>query len=178
MALPNLPPSVKKIVLCGFMGAGKTTALVALKNHLKSWKIKDLDEEIYLEQRNGAESYLGQIIDRIGWERFRAIESIKLEQILNDSESHILALGGGALAGKNLEMIKKLGSVCLLVWIATPLGECLKRIGQQESLTPGLRPLAKKDPEELASLFDKRLPYYQKADLTWDQFEKLYLYKV
>ncbi len=85
------PAKVQRIVLTGFMGAGKTTVGRLLARRL-SWRFLDADAEI--ESATGAT--IAQIFQERGEPWFREFEHETIRGLLA-SESLVLALGGGAI---------------------------------------------------------------------------------
>ena len=83
------PPSLQRIVLTGFMGAGKSTIGRTLADRL-GWAFLDLDAHI--EQRTGAT--VPQIFAEQGEARFRRLESTALASALTHRNT-VIALGGG-----------------------------------------------------------------------------------
>jgi len=86
----TVPASLRRIVLTGFMGAGKTTVGRLLAARL-GWEFLDLDA--YIESRTGLS--VPSIFSAHGEPRFRQLESSALASALGRSHV-VLALGGGA----------------------------------------------------------------------------------
>ena len=84
------PPHLQRLVLTGFMGAGKTTVGRLLADRL-AWDFLDLDA--YIESRTGLT--VPSIFSTHGEAHFRQLESAALASALGRS-SLVLALGGGA----------------------------------------------------------------------------------
>jgi shikimate kinase len=88
------PAGIKRIVLTGFMGSGKTTIGSLLAERL-GWRFLDLDHEI--ERRDGRT--VPQIFaasgEKGGEAHFRRLESAALASLLGQ-RNLVLALGGGA----------------------------------------------------------------------------------
>ncbi len=84
------PAHLRRLVLTGFMGAGKTTVGRLLAARL-SWDFLDLDA--YIESRTGLT--VPAIFARYGEAHFRQLESTALASALGRSRL-VLALGGGA----------------------------------------------------------------------------------
>jgi len=87
--VPNAPAHLRRLVLTGFMGAGKTTVGRLLATRI-GWNFLDLDT--YIESRTGLS--VPAIFAAHGETRFRQLESEALASALG--RRHIvLALGGG-----------------------------------------------------------------------------------
>jgi shikimate kinase len=153
--------SVKKIFICGFMGAGKTTFLKKFSN--SEFELIDLDESIL---KDSTYKDLLELIEEIGWETFRKLEFNKLKKILSDNEKVIVALGGGAFSGKFQSLVGKENNN-FTVWLNTPLEECLLRVSTDNS-----RPLIKKGEDFLRNLYSQRLKDYKNCDLVLNQKEQ------
>ncbi len=85
-----LPPGLLRIVLTGFMGAGKSSVGSRLGAQL-GWTFLDLDA--HLEARAGAP--VPELFERYGEAHFRRLESSALASALRHTHV-VLALGGGA----------------------------------------------------------------------------------
>src|SRR5277367_3308842 len=85
----TVPAHLRRLVLTGFMGAGKSTIGRILASRL-NWAFLDLDT--HLEQRTGAT--IPELFALHGEARFRRLESTALASALSHSNT-ILALGGG-----------------------------------------------------------------------------------
>ena len=86
---PKIDASTRRIVLTGFMGAGKTTVGRLLAEEL-GWRFLDLDA--HLETRAGAS--VASIFADHGEAHFRRLESSALASALGQVDT-VLALGGG-----------------------------------------------------------------------------------
>jgi shikimate kinase len=143
-----------RIYLTGFMGAGKSTVGRLLAERLEV-PFVDLDAEI--ERR--ADSSVREIFERQGEGGFRRIERECLEETFS-VDPVVVAAGGGTFAsGGNLESARANG---LVVWIHPPFATIVARIG---GLGKSDRPLFHDEASAL-ELYRRRLPSYQRADLT------------
>lgn len=150
----------KRIVLTGFMGAGKSTLGPRLAEQL-GWTFVDLDDEIVrAEQRS-----IAQIFDSIGEARFRELERNALANALR-LESVVLALGGGAIeTAANRQLIQE-DEETLLLYLEAPLEVLIARCEQQQlERTAVRRPVLEKR-AELMERFHRRQPLYELADWT------------
>lgn len=143
---------MRNIILCGFMGSGKTTVgrLLAEQTHRQ---FIDMDEMI--ERQAGLS--VTEIFKKFGEQDFRRRERDTCRS-LAAKQGLIIAAGGGALTfQENAELLSETGDIVLL---DVPLDVILKRLQDDTS-----RPLlACPDKEAKAkALYDKRLPYYRAA---------------
>lgn len=143
-----------RVVITGFMAAGKSTAARALARLLGCGSA-DTDELVRArEGRTPAE-----IIDADGEARFREIESRALGDALATDGPLVVALGGGAWAvAANRALIA--GRGCVAVWLDAPFELCRQRI-EAESAKIG-RPLAR-DIETARALYAARRETYALA---------------
>lgn len=147
-----------KVVLTGFMGAGKTTVGKRIAEILKIGFI-DLDAEI--ERACGMS--VTEIFESDGEQSFRQIESKILYEFLNRSGSAIIATGGGAiLQPENRCAIEQRGA--MNVYLHVPIEMIWDRIRRETH-----RPLAGTSGEretdrfmKVARLHEARLPEYEK----------------
>ncbi|HEY5253208.1 MAG TPA: shikimate kinase [Acidobacteriaceae bacterium] len=155
-------PSPKRIVLTGFMGAGKSTIGPRLAHRL-GWSFIDLDDEIIrIEQRSIAE-----IFDAIGEGRFRELERNALADTLQQ-EHIVLALGGGAIETEaNRQSIQE-DNATLLLYLAAPLEVLIERCELQQLHRKAVRRPILERRAELTERFQRRRPLYEQADWTID----------
>jgi shikimate kinase len=153
--------STKKIFICGFMGAGKSTFLRKFSG--SDLILMDLDELILSK---GGRENLGDYIEEIGWERFRELEFSQLGEILKTKERMMISLGGGSLSENFWNLLKK-DKKNLTVWLKTPFEECLRRISSSKD-----RPLVKNGEAYLKALYEERLKDYENCDIALNQNEQ------
>lgn len=142
----------RKILIIGFMGAGKTTTAHALARLLNTTCV-DLDQLITDQQGLSPQ----EIIDAEGEMRFREVETLALEAALRDRAAHVISLGGGTWAlGQNRTIIAEHRS--FVVWLDAPFTLCWRRI----SATGRTRPFAR-DRDKARLRYLERRPLYQLA---------------
>jgi shikimate kinase len=144
----------RRIVITGFMAAGKTTVARSLARLLDCDAV-DLDE--FITAREGRTPR--QLIDEDGEMSFRDAETRALFAALESEESCVIATGGGTWTiERNRALVSATG--CLSVWLDAPFELCWQRIESAGNT----RPLAR-DGESARRLFDERLDAYRLADL-------------
>lgn len=148
---------MEKVVLCGYMGSGKSRVGVEL-SLLTGLKHIDLDD--FLEEQQGMR--IGKIMADKGQMYFRTQESQYFRQLMQSPESLILSLGGGtpAYAGNHELLAAHPKSFYLKTSIETLFAR-LKNETQHRPLLSG------KDDGELKEYIAKhvfeRQPYYHYA---------------
>lgn len=148
---PGLPP---KIVLVGFMAAGKSTVGRLLARRV-GYDFVDLDEEI--ERREGRS--IPEIFREGGEEAFREMEA-EATRRHDDSAGVVVATGGGWMAREEL---RGRWPEAATVWLRVSPGEVLERIGPDTGSRPMLDPAS---PERsIREILDRRRPDYRRADL-------------
>jgi shikimate kinase len=150
----------RRVVLIGFMGAGKTTVGELAAKHL-GWSFFDADNRI--------EALAGKPIHAIfateGEAAFRQLEFEAIQSLLSEPEA-VIAVGGGAieheatrrllLAAAGIE-----NSETLVVHLHVSLQSTIARCEG----TGGLRPVFA-DRVGLAVRYERRMPWYAQAHLT------------
>lgn len=147
---------MKRIILIGYMGSGKTTVGRALAKEL-GLQFYDLDW--YIESRR--RKTIPQLFAERGEEGFREIEHNMLHEVA-EFEDIVLSCGGGTPCFyDNIDYMNSLGEV---IWLKADPEVLYKHLlmGKTE------RPLLKgKSPEELITFIreqlEKREPFYSKA---------------
>lgn len=148
-------PLLSRLILTGFMGAGKSTIGPLLAQAL-GWRFLDLDSVIEAD----CGQTVAEIFHQHGEAYFRQQERRLAEQ-LGQERQLVLALGGGAVEDPStLATLLSAPGSCM-VFLDAPLPELMARVRSED----GIRPLLKKE-EELESRFRRRLPHYRAAHLT------------
>jgi shikimate kinase len=145
---------VRRIVLVGFMGAGKSTVGRELARQL-GWRFLDMDRRI--EQDAGLS--VAEIFRRHGEPAFRAAEA-RLAASLADLDRHVVAAGGGAFAAPETRASLQAGA--FTVYMRCDFPTLVARVRPD-----GSRPLAGSR-ETMAGLFAEREASYRLADWTVD----------
>ena len=141
---------MKRIVLMGPPGAGKSTVGKALADHLS---LEFLDTDALIEQSTGKSITDIFVVD--GEPVFRAIELETLASVLN-SEGAIVSLGGGApISDEAQALISKSDSH--VIFLDVSLSTAAPRVGFNRD-----RPLLLGNPRaQWQALSDQRRPIYE-----------------
>ncbi|HPF79135.1 MAG TPA: shikimate kinase [Alphaproteobacteria bacterium] len=145
----------KPLVVIGLMGAGKTSIGNMLADEL-GYGFVDSDDEIV--KREGRS--IPEIFAQSGEPHFREVERDVIQDLMRDTNPHVIGTGGGAFMNdQTRQVIKEAG---LSVFLKADLDVLVKRVGSGEG-----RPLlmAGNPREILQELINKRYPIYQEADL-------------
>lgn len=157
MSSPERPSAERpfdRIVLVGFMGAGKTAVGLELAR-LLGWAFLDMDGRI--EERTGLS--IARLFQDRGEAAFREEERrVALE--VSRLRRHVVAAGGGAFAEPETREALRKGAVT--VWLRCDPETILARVPLD-----GSRPLARNRAIMLA-LLAQREPSYRLADATVD----------
>ena len=146
---------IERVVLLGFMAAGKTETGAELAR-LLGWTHVDLDREI--ERRAGRS--VAEIFATEGEARFREMEAEATRDVAR-RPGVVLSPGGGWIT--RADNLEALGAATLSVWLQVSPEEAVRRA----SATPGERPLLA-GPDPLAAarrLLAERAPLYARAAL-------------
>jgi len=155
--MPHSPqsPSVRRIVLTGFMGSGKSTVgpLVAAR---LGWRFLDVDNVIEAE----AGCTIAELFARRGESAFRDLEHATIARLATEDEL-VLALGGGAIEREATRDLLLTASGTLLVHLEVELATTFARCAGTE----GSRPVFA-DQANLARRYERRLPLYRTAHVS------------
>jgi len=154
----------KKIIyLTGFMASGKSTIGPILANTI-GWNFFDIDKVI----ENEVKKSIRKIFADEGEKYFREIETKTLNR-LSLLENYIISLGGGTIVSdNNLEIIKSSG---YLIYLESSPEETYKRLRYKRD-RPALlfdgdeEPTKSEFIQKINFLLEKRIGYYNQADLT------------
>ena len=161
---PALAPAhLRRLVLTGFMGAGKSTIGRLLAARL-NWTFLDLDA--HLESRTNAT--IPQLFERHGEAHFRRLESSALASALGQNHT-VLALGGGTPEELTNRLLLEQTPATFTIFLDAPFPTLFDRCMLQDFGDPAIaRPvLADRAAAQLRSA--KRHPLYRRlANLTID----------
>ena len=140
---------MNNIILCGFMGAGKTAVGKALAK-VMNYNFIDTDELIEKEQK----ITIKEIFEKNGEQYFRDLEHEVCKKIA-DMEKTIVSTGGGVMTyQRNCDAIKKGGKV---IFLDASFYVICERIGEDDT-----RPLFK-DKAKAENLYNERKEKYKAA---------------
>lgn len=152
---PMKPSPVRRIVLTGFMGSGKSTSGPMLAERL-GWRFVDVDDVI--ESETGMS--ITEFFRRHGEPEFRAREHETIARLAGQ-DGLVLGLGGGAIeteANRDL-LLRSPGTV--LVHLEVRLETTLTRCRGTEQTRPVLA-----DHANLTARYERRLPLYRMAHVS------------
>ncbi len=143
---------MKNIILCGFMGCGKSTIgrIVSKKTGMEF-----IDMDRYIELKTGLS--VKEIFERFGEDEFRRLEREACRE-LSDRDNLIIAAGGGTLTfDENIEVLSKTGRI---VFIDVCLNQLCDRLKNDKK-----RPLLQVENrnERIRELLEVRRPIYKRA---------------
>lgn len=146
---------IVRVVLTGFMGAGKSTVGGLLAAKL-GWQFVDVDAAI--EAMHGAS--IAALFQQHGEAWFRRVEHATILDFLG-IDRLVLALGGGAIEDERTRQLLLDSEGTRLVHLEASLETVLLRCSGTEETRPVLR-----DRANLESRYARRLPLYRQAHLS------------
>jgi shikimate kinase len=151
----NLEIFPDRIFVVGFMGSGKSTVAKKLANAMGYYFV-DLDDLI----ERTSKKKVSEIFKDGGEAYFRKVESESL-RTLNSLKQIVIATGGGTPCFKeNMEWMNENG---FTLWLNADWDIMMSRLSQAKK---NQRPLfEQKSRSELKELFERRIPFYQRAKL-------------
>ena len=156
------PTHLRRLVLTGYMGAGKSTIGRLLAARL-NWQFLDLDA--HLEARTGAT--IPQLFERHGEAHFRRLESTALASALG-RDNTVLALGGGTPEELTNRLLLEQTPATFTIFLDAPFPTLFDRCMLQDIARPVLA-----DPATAQLRFQKRHPLYRRlANLTLETAEQ------
>ena len=154
-ALSDTPGiSAERIVLTGFMGAGKSTVGRLLARDL-GWRFIDIDAEV--EARHGRT--VAAIFAEQGEDVFRRLESAAIARALGQKHA-VIALGGGAPEILTNRLLLEQTARTAAVFLDAPFEVLFDRCVLQEGAA--VRPVLL-DAAAAAARFELRMPFYRRC---------------
>ncbi len=153
------PRNVQRIVLIGFMGAGKSTVGPILAERL-GWRFFDADRE--LESEAGVT--IADLFSSLGEPAFRRLEAQVVARLCAKTAT-VLALGGGAIETESTRTLLANSPDTCVIFLQASLEVLIDRCEQQPDAA--VRPVLRQR-EALQHRFYARLPHYRSAHLTLD----------
>ncbi len=139
----------EKIFIIGMPGSGKSTFGKMLANSLE-YEFLDLDK--YIEEM--ADMKIPEIFSTHGEKKFRELETLALKE-LSSFKKLVVATGGGCVITKeNRDLLSKYKYV---LYLDRPCKDILSDLETQN------RPLLKKNPNEIFSIYEKRKNFYEEV---------------
>lgn len=152
-------PAIGRIVLVGFMAAGKTTVGRLLADEI-GWRFVDFD--VRIEERTGRTP--ADLIRERGEPAFRDLEA-ELTEELAGIEKAVLAPGGGWVTRP--ELADRLGAGTVTIWLRVSADEAVRRAEADATDRPLLGPVQDRAIRARA-LLERRAPLYARAELVVD----------
>src|ERR1700679_1739421 len=146
---------LSRLILTGFMGAGKSTVGEILARDL-GWRFVDLDRVI----EESSQRTVAEIFREDGEAEFRRREQDAVRQ-LNNEERIVLALGGGTVEDESTRSLLVHSPGNCVVFLHAELPELLARCTAEGKTRPLLTA-----PEAVEDRHKRRLPHYRAAHIT------------
>jgi shikimate kinase len=148
---------MKKIILLGYMGCGKSTIANKLSGMINIPYV-DLDE--YIEEK--AKLTIKEIFENYGEIYFRKLEHTCFLELLNSPEENIIGLGGGTPCyANNHELLK--GDGIISVYLKASIDTLFNRLVSNKSKRPLIADKSEEEMKEFIAkhLFDRSFYYNQ-----------------
>ena len=146
--------SAQRIVLTGFMGAGKSTVGRLLAAEL-GWRFIDIDAEV--EAKYGVT--IAAMFAAEGEEVFRRRESAAIARALGQKQA-VIALGGGAPEILTNRLLLEQTALTAAIFLDAPFNVLFDRCVLQEGAA--VRPVLM-DATAAAARFQLRIPFYRRC---------------
>ncbi|BDU23303.1 MULTISPECIES: shikimate kinase [unclassified Flavobacterium] len=149
---------MKKIVLLGYMGCGKSTIA---QNLSKITNIPFLDLDKIIEER--AKMSINEIFEKHGEIYFRKLEHQIFVELLQSAENNIIGLGGGTPCyANNHELLK--GEDVVSIYLKASIDTLYSRLIYNKSKRPLIANMNEEEMKEFIAkhLFDRSF-YYNHA---------------
>lgn len=150
------------VVLLGYMGCGKSTVGQILADNIET---KFLDLDAYIEHQQQAT--ISELFDSKGELFFRNIEAQAVKQLCNESDSLILALGGGTPCYADTMQFLVNHLNVKTVYLNLSIKNLSDRLIHEKAKRPLIANLNKEDiPEFIGKHLFERAFFYNQAELT------------
>jgi len=158
---------MKKIILSGYMGCGKSVTAQSL--HEKTGlKVIDLDN--FIEKKSGFS--IRELFKNKGEIHFRKLETLTLMELMQSPETFILSLGGGTPCyGNNAELLKNPSAIT--VYLRASIDTLYDRLILEKQERPLIAGMKDDELKEFIAkhLFERR-QYYNLANFKIDTDSK------
>jgi shikimate kinase len=155
VASTGIQQRLSRLILTGFMGAGKSTVGALLAKEI-GWRFIDLDDVI----ETSSKRTVAEIFSELGEASFREHERQAVRQ-LSSQERIVLALGGGTVEDESTRSLLLQSPENCLVFLQASLPEMLTRCKVEGKVRPLMAAA-----ESLEARLNRRLPYYRTAHVT------------
>jgi shikimate kinase len=178
MSMPNSPEhgrgsashprsDISRIILAGFMGAGKTTVGRLLAQRMR-WKFLDIDN--CLEEKTG--KHARELFAELGETGFRQLESEMLANCLERTNA-VVATGGAVIDRVENQTMLKGSKGSLIIFLDAPFEALIERCEMQEQKERAtFRPLLRDKPVARARFATRRQLYAALAHFTVEVAER------
>ena len=153
---------MERVVLVGFMAAGKTTVGRELALAL-GWTFVDSDDHLVAREGRSVRA----IFAESGEAAFRVLEQEAMDELL--SRSQVVIATGGGWAGRS-GWTERLPPGSFTVWLDVRAGTAVERAKADTTERPLL--LGEQGPEAATRLLSERRPHYARADDYYDTEER------
>ncbi|KAF2517596.1 shikimate kinase [Flavobacterium zhairuonense] len=149
---------MKKIVLLGYMGCGKSTIA---QNLSKITNIPFLDLDTCIEKR--ANLSINEIFSKHGEVYFRKLEHEMFVELLKSSENYIIGLGGGTPCYANNHLLLQSDDI-VSIYLKASIDTLYNRLVHNKSKRPLIAEMNEEEMKEFIAkhLFDRSF-YYNHA---------------
>jgi shikimate kinase len=151
--------TLTRIVLIGFMGAGKSTIGPILAERL-GWRFVDADHQLKAQ----TQTTIAELFTALGETAFRRYEAEVVAQLLQERDV-VIALGGGAVEAESTRWLLEGTAETCVVFLKASLEVLIDRCERQPDAA--VRPVLRQR-ETLQHRFHTRLPHYECAHITVD----------
>jgi shikimate kinase len=148
---------MRKIILLGYMGCGKSTIANRLS---KSTNIPFVDLDKIIEERTNLS--INKIFEQYGEIYFRKLEHEVFVELLNSPENLIIGLGGGTPCyANNHELLK--GDNIMSIYLQASIETLFERLASNKSKRPLIADKSDEEMKEFIAkhLFDRSFYYNQ-----------------